>query len=55
MRDMIKSLYNEKGQKRKLFITGHSLGAALATVAAAHLAFEHSINITAIYTYGSPK
>ncbi|CAN0420449.1 unnamed protein product, partial [Ascophyllum nodosum] len=56
MRDMIKSLYNEKGKKRKLFITGHSLGAALATVTAAHLAFEQSINIiTAIYTYGSPN
>ena len=55
MRDMIKSLYNEKGKKRKLFITGHSLGAALATVTAAHLAFEQNINITAIYTYGSPK
>ena len=28
---------------------------ALATVTAAHLAFEQNINITAIYTYGSPK
>ena len=55
MRDMIKLLYSEKGKKRKLFITGHSLGAALATVTAAHLAFEQNINITAIYTYGSPK
>ena len=55
MRATITSLYNEEGKKRKLFITGHSLGAALATVTAAHLAFEESINITAIYTYGSPK
>ena len=55
MHDMIKLLYNEKVKKRKLFITGHSLGAALATVTAAHLAFEQSINITAIYTYRSPK
>ncbi|CAM9812177.1 unnamed protein product [Ascophyllum nodosum] len=55
MRATITSLYNEEGKKRKLFITGHSLGAALATVTAAHLAFEESINITAIYTYGSPN
>lgn len=54
MHDTIKALYNEKGKNRKLFITGHSLGAALATVAAAHLAFEDNMNITAMYTYGSP-
>jgi|TARA_R110000744_G_scaffold216982_5_gene335756 triacylglycerol lipase len=36
---------------RKLFITGHSLGAAMATLAASKL--EKSC--TCLYTYGSPK
>ena len=38
---------------KPLFITGHSLGGALATVAAKKL--EHSGGIAACYTFGSPR
>jgi len=36
-----------------LFITGHSLGGALATIAAKELKYRHGI--AACYTYGSPR
>lgn len=51
----IKALYNERNKKRKLYIAGHSLGGALATVAAARLALEDDMDIAAIYTIGSPR
>ena len=40
--------------KRPLFITGHSLGGAMATVAAAKL-LEEDIPFTAVYTFGQPR
>lgn len=53
---VIRRFYQEEGKSRKLYITGHSLGGALATVAAARLAFVHSdINITAVYGLGAPR
>lgn len=51
----IKTLIEEKGKHRKLFITGHSLGGALATIAAARLAFVDDLKIHAMYTIGSPR
>ena len=51
----IKKLYEEKGKSRKLFIAGHSLGAALASIASARLAFVDDMHIAAIYTIGSPR
>lgn len=56
MLSVIKRFYHEEGKSRKLFISGHSLGAALATIAAARLAFEHSdINVSGVYSLGSPR
>jgi hypothetical protein len=38
-----------------LFITGHSLGGALATVAAASLVKRQQLNIQGVYTFGQPR
>ncbi|GLO63459.1 hypothetical protein MACH09_39670 [Vibrio sp. MACH09] len=43
----------ELTEKKPLFITGHSLGGALATIAAKRLTFEHGI--AACYTFGAPR
>eukprot|EP00904_Undaria_pinnatifida_P002282 jgi/Undpi1/12054/HiC_scaffold_4.g01753.m2 len=55
MLETIKMLINEEGKNRKLYVSGHSLGAALATIAGARLVFEHDINVSGIYTVGSPR
>ncbi|CAM9965189.1 unnamed protein product, partial [Hapterophycus canaliculatus] len=52
---VIKRFLAVGGKNRKLFVTGHSLGAALATVATARLAFVEKINIAAMYTIGGPR
>jgi triacylglycerol lipase len=42
----------------RLFVTGHSLGGALAVLAAADLAFDlqrRKSDVTAVYTYGQPR
>jgi triacylglycerol lipase len=38
-----------------LFFTGHSLGGALAILAAARAALEPSVRTTMVYTFGSPR
>ncbi len=55
MRKTIKALYDEEGKSRKLYIAGHSLGGALATIAAARLVFEDDLNVAGMYTMGSPR
>lgn len=40
--------------KRPLFMTGHSLGGAMATIAAARLVHE-DIPFSAVYTFGQPR
>eukprot|EP00462_Mataza_sp_D1_P009813 CAMPEP_0175154326 /NCGR_PEP_ID=MMETSP0087-20121206/20269_1 /TAXON_ID=136419 /ORGANISM="Unknown Unknown, Strain D1" /LENGTH=280 /DNA_ID=CAMNT_0016441181 /DNA_START=32 /DNA_END=874 /DNA_ORIENTATION=- len=39
----------------RIFVTGHSLGAALAVLAAAELHYSHSLSIEAVYTFGEPR
>jgi len=51
--DIQKMLDEDEFQKKPLFITGHSLGGALATIAAKKL--SHKGGIAACYTYGSPR
>ena len=43
------------GGRTRLFMTGHSLGGALAVLAAALLRFAAGRNVTAVYTYGQPR
>jgi len=51
--DLIKFIRNERGS-RALWVTGHSLGAALATLAVARLRLE-SVELNGLYTFGSPR
>jgi hypothetical protein len=44
----------EEGTHRPLFLTGHSLGGAMATVAAAKLVLEDRA-FSSVYTYGQPR
>lgn len=48
-----KRINDDKFQKLPLFITGHSLGGALATIAVKKL--THKGGIAACYTFGSPR
>ncbi len=42
-------------QQRPLWITGHSLGAALATLAASRCGGDAAFKLAGAYTYGSPR
>lgn len=55
MKEKIKELCGERCEKRKLYIAGHSLGGALATVATARLIYEDKMNVAGVYTIGSPR
>jgi triacylglycerol lipase len=52
-----KCIRTEQAKKpRPLWITGHSLGAALATVAASLCSYDQAgFRLTGLYTYGSPR
>jgi len=49
--DKILPLVEKKPKKKKLFVSGHSLGGAMATIFSSRL--RHLV--TALYTYGSPR
>lgn len=52
---ILQTLRANIGNKMPLYITGHSLGAALATVATQELEKEFDDQIAACYTFGSPR
>ncbi|CAM9479691.1 unnamed protein product [Sphacelaria rigidula] len=52
---MVQTIREFSDGKRKLFVAGHSLGGALATVAAARLVFEENMKLHGMYTIGSPR
>ena len=51
--EIVKVLRSIKASEKKLYLTGHSLGGALATIAGAELRSEFSPD--AFYTFGQPK
>lgn len=53
--EILDVLRNSIGKDLPLYITGHSLGAALATVATQELEGEFDDLIAACYTFGSPR
>lgn len=49
-------LHDEQTRTRRpLWVTGHSLGAALATLAAGRLSGRPELQLTGVYTFGSPR
>jgi triacylglycerol lipase len=46
---------NRPASEQALFFTGHSLGGALAIIAAGRAMSELDVNATAVYTFGSPR
>ncbi len=50
-----KILAEQARLRRPLWITGHSLGAALATLAANLCSDDQAFGLTGVYTYGSPR
>lgn len=54
-RKQIMSTLNQLSPIKELFVTGHSLGAALATLCAVDVAANTSFNSPNLYTYGSPR
>ncbi|GAB6067462.1 lipase family protein [Methylothermus subterraneus] len=51
----LKGAIHELYQSQAVWLTGHSLGAALATLATARLVFEERLPVQGLYTYGSPR
>ena len=39
----------------RLYVVGHSLGAALAVLAAADFSHAYALNVSAVYTFGEPR
>jgi triacylglycerol lipase len=53
-RDVWKYISQER-KSRSLWVTGHSLGAALATIAVAKLRLEKDEPVNGLYTFGQPR
>jgi predicted lipase len=51
----IRYVIGRKRQNRTIWITGHSLGGALAVTVAARLEFEKNQPINGLYTFGQPR
>jgi hypothetical protein len=48
-------LARRKAREKTIWVTGHSLGAALAQLAAFRLKVELKCDVRAVYTYGTPR
>lgn len=54
-RDQIFQLLDQVPSDKPLFVTGHSLGGALATLASVDIAVNRKPNTIIAYTFGSPR
>lgn len=54
-RDAVHSLLGQLDAERPLFITGHSLGGSLATLAALDIARNTPFTAPIVYTFGAPR
>jgi triacylglycerol lipase len=53
--DILIAMKNRAAPAQPVYFTGHSLGGALAIVAASRVALEPSIQKVVVYTFGSPR
>ena len=52
----LEPLINKYGKSRSIYVTGHSLGAAMATLVAYRIERTESMpNVEGLFTYGSPR
>ena len=55
LKSLIADVTAASGKYPKVMVTGHSLGGAMATVAAYDFALVHGITVFGLYTQGSPR
>ena len=53
--DKIESILARRGLAKKIWVCGHSLGGAMATILAQRLEFKGGYDVDTLYTYGSPR
>jgi len=53
--ELVNAINNQGAGEKRLYITGHSLGAALAVLAAYRLKVMDGIAVDEVYTFASPK
>lgn len=55
IREIVMEALGTQGKRRKIYIAGHSLGAAIATLSVGDIGKDDRNTIKAIYLYGSPR
>jgi|TARA_B100001971_G_scaffold36430_1_gene31474 triacylglycerol lipase len=53
--DDVESILARRGQAKKIWCCGHSLGGAMVTILAQRLEFKGGYDVDTLYTYGSPR
>tara|TARA_Y100000590_G_C15449968_1_gene912309 strand:- start:60 stop:830 length:771 start_codon:yes stop_codon:yes gene_type:complete len=53
--DVVEELVELNGEMKNIWVTGHSLGGAMATILAQRLEFADGYDVHTLYTFGSPR